>query len=1006
LVSSKVRILLPWRHGFVLAVVLAGGFCASLSLQRSVQSWERDRLQSMLSNRASERAQLLRTEVLRSMEALRSIASLITTTGDVNRKTFRDFVQSALTEQPDLQALGWTPRVPRDARARYEAAAQADGWPNFEFTEKNAQGKSVRAADRAEYFPVYYVEPVKTNYPAVGFELDSEVFRRTAMQQARRSGLAVATSPIRLVQESDNQLGFVVYLPIYGKLMVASGAPRDNDLTGFASAVFRIQDLVRPLMQDLASEGLEVQVFDSSEGGRSVFHLDTPAVSAGIEGTAELSVAGRRWLVVLRPAPEFVAAHSGAQASVIFLTGLIITLLLTAYLYAGLRRTAEIKLRVEERTEQLSAEVAERKRAEEAARLAEARYRSIFENSIEGIFQTSTDGGYLSANRSLARIYGYKSIDQLICDLTNIAGQLYVEPRRREEFVQLVQRNGAVSEFESQIFRKDGRVIWISENARAVRDEEGRVLYFEGTVVDVTERKLAEGSLRRNRDELESRVRDRTLELARINQALEEEVAVRKRAEEAAAAANRAKSAFLASMSHEIRTPMNAILGYAQVLERDPTLRASQREALQTVLSSGNHLLELIDDVLDISKIEAGRVELRPTEFELDGLLRDVAGMFRQRCRQKSIALRVEDMSGESRRVIGDERKLRQVLINLMGNAVKFTDHGSVTLRVQAQQNDCYRFEVIDTGIGIALNARGAIFEAFNQGPTDHRRGGSGLGLAISRQHIELIGGHLTVTSSHGGPDSGSTFSFTVPLMPPERDETPEGFDYQSVVRLAEGHNVRALVVDDVQENRNLLGRMLAMVGCEVSLAENSDEALANIEQNTPNIVFIDILMPGMNGVATAREIRERFGIGRIKLVAASASALEHEQQEYLDAGFDAFLAKPLRCQWVYRMLASLLGVEYEREIAPQPQPEPTPSAVGLSRELCERLLDSARQYRITELKQCIDEIERLGPSSTAMPDFLRGCIRRYDMESILDALSGEYPVSPGNPPVPNLGVS
>ena len=568
------------------------------------------------------------------------------------------------------------------------------------------------------------------------------------------------------------------------------------------------------------------------------------------------------------------------------------TLGLAAYLYAGFRRTAEIETRVAVRTRQLSKEVVERKRAEDAARLAEARYRSIFENSIEGIFQTSPEGKYLSANRSLAQIYGYESTDELILDLTNIAGQLYVEPGRREDFVRQIHAAGAVSDFESQVYRKDGRVIWISENAREAARFAGK-----------------SSLLRRHRRRCHRAANGIATNwkpgsgkglwsLADINEALQKEIAVRKRAEDSAAAASRAKSAFLASMSHEIRTPMNAILGYAQILERDPTLRAMHREALQTVLSSGNHLLGLIDDVLEISKIEAGRAELRRGEFDLDGLLHDVVGMFRQRCRQKGLTLAVEDLTGGQRRVTGDERKLRQVLINLIGNAVKFTDHGSVTLRVSLEAPDRYAFEVIDTGIGILAEARDAIFEAFNQGPTDHRRGGSGLGLSICRQHIELMGGTLEVSSSRDRDESGSRFSFAIVLPAPiQIEDVPPAFNALPLT-LAPGQSVRAIVVDDVAENRDVLARMLIAAGCDVETAQGGTAAIDLMQRSPADIVFIDIMMPGLDGIETARLFRSRFTERNVKLVAASASALSHERREYLDAGFgNDFLAKPVRCE-------------------------------------------------------------------------------------------------------------
>ena len=955
---------------------MVGGAAASVGLHVWVEAWEQDRVESMLAARARERAQLLQTKILCSMESLHSLASYLTVNHGTSRSQFHEFVQPALDRQPDLQALGWAPIVSQAHREEYEAKIRADGWPSFQITERDGKGSLVPAAGRAEFFPVCYIEPIKTNYPAIGYDLGSNAIRRQAVLQAGASGTAVATSLIHLVQESGHQFGFLVCMPVY-ESSDESPSPNQRKLIGVASAVFRVQDLVSPAVSDLTKEGLNVKVLDLSAGGSPIVEARAGRDEIAFQQRADLTVAGRHWAIALTPTPTFVARHEGDQSNTVLWTTLVATLGLAAYLYAGFRRTAEIELRVAVRTHQLSKEVLDRKRAEEAARLAEARYRSIFENSIEGIFQTTPEGKYLSANRALARIYGYESTDELVSDLTNIAGQLYVEPRRREDFIRQIHADGAVSDFESQVYRKDGKIIWISENARAARDAEGNLLYYEGTVVDVTERK-------RYRDELETRVRERTLELADINQALQKEIAVRKRAEDSAAAASRAKSAFLASMSHEIRTPMNAILGYAQLLERDPTLRAMHREALQTVLSSGNHLLGLIDDVLEISKIEAGRAELRPSEFDVDELLNDVAGMFRQRCRQKDLSLMVEDRTKGRHRVVGDQRKLRQVLINLVGNAVKFTDEGSVTVRVTLERAERYRFEVIDTGIGILAEARDAIFEAFNQGPTDHRRGGSGLGLTICRQHIELMGGTLEVTSSRNEDESGSRFSFAIDLAYPGHcDDTPPEIEMAPLI-LAPGRSVRAIVVDDVAENRDVLARMLASSGCEVATAQSGRHAIDMMEQFQAEILFIDIMMPGMDGIETARQIRRRFPGETVRLVATSASALSHERQEYLDAGFDDFLAKPVRCGRVNHLLKELLHVEFvpERDVQCE-MSQGVGDMAGLPESLRERLLQAASQYRITDLKQCIDDVERLPQNPAGLGEALRRCLRRYDMEGI-----------------------
>jgi CheY-like chemotaxis protein len=248
------------------------------------------------------------------------------------------------------------------------------------------------------------------------------------------------------------------------------------------------------------------------------------------------------------------------------------------------------------------------------------------------------------------------------------------------------------------------------------------------------------------------------------------------------------------------------------------------------------------------------------------------------------------------------------------------------------------------------------------------------------------MGGHLTVSSSRGSPDSGSIFSFSIPLGVPEEHDAEISYPSHSLLTLSPGQSVAAMVVDDIPENRAVLARMLEMVGCQVTLAESCTDALAKMDQHIPDIAFVDILMPRIGGIETAQQIRLRFGKDRIKLVAASASALAHEQREYLDAGFHAFLSKPVRCDRIYKMLSTLLRVEFD-VAAPEQQTldEGEDLPVNLPDSLRHRVVRAASVYRITELKHCIEEIERLHPESRGACDILRGCIRRYDMETILD---------------------
>ncbi|MGA9382129.1 MAG: PAS domain S-box protein, partial [Phormidium sp.] len=509
-------------------------------------------------------------------------------------------------------------------------------------------------------------------------------------------------------------------------------------------------------------------------------------------------------------------------------------------------------------------DISDRKRAEAALKESERKYHSIFDHATEGIFQTTIDGIFLSANPALATIYGYDSPDLLMEKLN--AKQLYVDFKSREDFIKNLEIQGVLLEFEAQIYRQDGSIIWISENARAVRDKKGNLLYYEGTVKDITRRKETEEALRKSELQLQQ-------------------------AKEAAEAANRAKSQFLANMSHELRTPLNAILGFTQLMAKKPDFASGTKE-LDIISRSGEHLLSLINDVLDMSKIEAGRIILNENCFDLFYLLDTLEGMLQLKAKAKGLQL-IFDRSPEVPQYIKtDENKLRQVLINLLGNAIKFTEKGRVTLRIINKQEDdlpdLITFEIEDTGAGIAENEIEKLFDPFVQTETGRKsQQGTGLGLAISRKFVQLMGGDIIVKSKL---NEGSNFKFDIRVKVGDRTDILSEKPIKRVINLATNQpKYRILIVDEVEDNRLLLHQLLAPLGFEIKESENGLEAVTEWKKWQPHLIWMDMRMPVMDGYEATKIIKSQPGGQNTIIIAVTASALEEERSLVLAAGCDDF---------------------------------------------------------------------------------------------------------------------
>ncbi len=407
------------------------------------------------------------------------------------------------------------------------------------------------------------------------------------------------------------------------------------------------------------------------------------------------------------------------------------------------------------------------------------------------------------------------------------------------------------------------------------------------------------------------------------NQLLEQAKETAEQARRQADLANQAKSTFLANMSHELRTPLNGILGYTQILSRDKSLTPKQRDGIGVIHRSGEYLLTLINDVLDLAKIEAGRVELLPTEIRLDDLLQGVVDLFKMRTEQKGITFHYEALSHLPMGIHADEKRLRQVLINLLGNSVKFTPQGSVTLKV-GYHNEKIRFQIEDTGIGIATTDLARIFQPFQQaGDGTYRAEGTGLGLSITQRIVEMMGGQIQVESILG---KGSIFWFAVDLPEVSHLISQTHQEVSSMIIGVEGPPRKILVVDDKSENRSIVVSLLTPLGFQVSEANNGQEGLEEAVQTQPELILTDLVMPVMDGFELVRRLRSQPAFKETPIIAFSASVFEHHQAQSYAMGCNAFIPKPFRIDMLFEQLQKSLQLTWIYESAPATQTNLEPS--------------------------------------------------------------------------------
>ena len=602
---------------------------------------------------------------------------------------------------------------------------------------------------------------------------------------------------------------------------------------------------------------------------------------------------------------------------------------------------------------------------------SEKKYRSIFEESNDIILITKMDGQIIDVNSACESILGFTRQEALQMNTS----EAYANAEDLAYVRDAIRNDGMLEDYELKLRRKDGREIDALISSALRYREDGSVLGVQTVVHDITDRKQAEQERLKN------------LELEKEKQVAE--------------AANEAKSDFLANMSHELRTPLNGILGYAQILRRDNQLNTMQRDGLNAIFNSGRHLLTLINDILDLAKIEARRLEIHPQEVALPQFLQGVVDMMKMSAQQKQIRLLYKPDPHLPPIIKADEKRLRQVLLNLLGNAVKFTEDGSVTFRATVSKleqkggendttiNSCQlRFEVEDTGIGIAPDKLALIFHPFEQtSDSKYKSEGTGLGLAISRQLAQLMGGEIQVESVLG---KGSTFWFEAwfergvdtAVISPEQSSQITGY---------KGSRKRILIVDDHLQNRLVLLDMLEPLGFEIGLAENGKEALALVPTFKPDLILMDLVMPVMMGFEAAVAVRRLPEFKEVPIIAVSASVIELSQENSQQVGCDDFISKPidvgnlldhlqkhLKLSWQYDIDAVSEAPFVKRAVQPQSDIIPPPQV-----EL-KKMIELARFGNMDRLREQARHLQSLSPQYQAFAQTVDQLAIDYEDEKIL----------------------
>ena len=842
-----------------------------------VSRGDQQRSQSVFERDAAATAAAIEAQLRHAGLALEALRGLMIASESVNPAELRRAAEPWLALPIQLQAVGVSQRVQRADLPAFEAqTSRALGMP-YQVFDRPLPGGTLPSARDSDVVAIRMIEPSASNAAALGVNALSIPAAREAILRTASTDAPAATSGFVLTQEAGLQIGVVVYRALYRPGTPANATPgqRQAALQGVTFVTLRMQQSVEAGMRQTPPYlGWCLVDTNPAASHRRLAGPDGCDTAAPPQLLHETTIAlgGQRWLLRISAQTNAVPDAGNGNAWLFSILGLLSATMLCALLLTVTGRTRRIEDAVDERTADLQREAAERRHAELALRASEERFRNIFDHAPIGIVYADLQGRMRDANPRLREMIGYAGqalSERSLAELTH--------PNDRAEDAQGLARllAGELPEFEriSRLMHRNGQTLSVRMHWSVLRGPDGLPQRLVAVVEDITEQ------LRRQDAE---------------------------RGRQAAESANLAKNEFLSRMSHELRTPLNAMLGFAQLLDLDnrPALAPHQRTWAGQIMQSGWHLLEMINDTLDLSRIDAGMLRMAPAPVPLQALVQQCVGMLEPAAARRRIRMQIR-VDDATLRVLGDETRLKQVLINLLSNAVKYNQPGgSVLVQSEPQDGDTVTLRVHDTGPGLTDTQMANLFQPFNRlGREQGDIEGTGIGLVISRRLAELMGGTLHAERNDG---QGATFVLTLPVAPPA---APQAGDVVPADTLAAPYRRRHVhYVEDNETNVEVMRGILAQrpqISLEVSML--GLDGLTAIRSRRPDLILLDMSLPDVDGLELLRGLQRDPDCAKIPVVVVSADATPGRIEDALAAGARRYMTKPLNLGSFLGMLDELL---------------------------------------------------------------------------------------------------